>query len=51
MVGIRTAAGFDFRGANFEEVVELIAGLGLGAAGAPDFTVDVDQAGFCRQVR
>ena len=44
--GVWAAAGFDFRGADFKEVVELIAGLGLGAAGAPDFAVDIDQAGF-----
>jgi len=44
--GIGTSAGFDFRRANFEEVVESIAGLRLGATGAPDFAEDVDQSHF-----
>ena len=39
--GVRTAAGFHLGRADFEEVVELIAGLGLGAAGAPDFAVNI----------
>ena len=45
---IGVAVGFDFGGADFEIVIQLIAGLGLGAAGAPDFAVDVDQAGLVR---
>ena len=44
--GVGAAAGFDLGGADFEEVVELVAGLGLGAAGAPDFAVDVDRPVF-----
>ena len=43
---IGTAAGFHFGGAHFEKVVELIAGLRLGAAGAPDFAEDIDQSDF-----
>ncbi len=42
--GIGTAVGFDLGGADFEKVVELIAGLRLGAAGAPDFAVDIEHA-------
>src|ERR1035441_8630751 len=44
--GVRTAAGFHLGRADFEEVVELITGLGLGAAGAPDLTVNIHEAGF-----
>ena len=43
--------GFDFGGTDFEVIVELVAGLGLAAAGAPDFAVDVEQAGFGRGFR
>ena len=49
--GIGVAVGLDFGGADFEVVIQLVAGLGLGAAGAPDFAVHVDQAGLCRRVR
>ena len=41
-----TSAGLDLGGALLEIVVELISGLGFGAAGAPYFTIDVDQAGL-----
>ena len=41
--GVGTAAGFYLGGADFQEVVELVAGLGFGAASAPDLAVDVDQ--------
>ena len=46
--GIGVAVGLDFGGADFEIVIQLIAGLRLGAAGAPDFAVDVEQAGLGR---
>ena len=48
VVESRVAAGFDFGGADFEIVIQLIAGLGLGAAGAPDFAVHVEHAGLFR---
>ena len=35
-----------FAARHFEEIIELVAGLSLGAAGAPDFSVDVDQSRF-----
>ena len=41
---IGSAVGLDFGGADFEIVIQLIAGLRLGAAGAPDFPVHVDHA-------
>src|SRR5579864_1789793 len=44
--GVRTAAGFYFGRAHFEKVVELITGLGLRAASAPDFSVYIDQSGL-----
>ena len=44
--GVDVAAGFNFRRPDLEIVVELVSGLSLGAAGAPDFSVDVDQSGF-----
>ncbi len=40
--GINTAAGFDFGRTHFQKIVELIAGLGLGAASAPDFAENID---------
>ncbi len=43
---VGSAAGFYLGGADFEEVVELVAGLSLGAAGAPDLTVNIHQTGF-----
>ena len=46
--GIGVAAGFDFGGADFEKIVQLIAGLGLGASSAPDFAIDVDKSGLVR---
>ena len=46
--GIGPAAGFHFRGAHFEEVVQLIAGLGLGSTGAPDFAEQFDESDFSR---
>ncbi len=46
---IGASAGLDLGCALFEIVVELISGLGLGAAGAPHFAVDVHQPGLvCR---
>ncbi len=44
--GINAAASFDFGGAGFEVVVELIAGLRFRSACAPDFSVHVGQADF-----
>ena len=41
---IGAVAGFDLGGARLEEVVHLVAGLGLGAAGAPDVAVERDQS-------
>ena len=38
--------GFDLGGARLQEVVHLIAGLGLGAAGAPDLAVEIGEAGL-----
>ena len=46
---VRLIVGFDLRGADFEEVVHLVAGLGLCAAGTPDLAVDVGESGLgCR---
>ena len=42
--GIGAAAGLDLGRTDFKIVVELVAGLSLGAAGAPDFAVEIDQA-------
>src|SRR4051812_23430273 len=36
------------RGTGFQKIVELITGARLGAAGAPDHTVDVEQASLRR---
>ena len=47
--GIRTTSGFNFGRTDFEEVVELIAGLRLGATGAPDVTVNVDESDLARR--
>src|SRR5205814_3596826 len=47
--GIR--AGLDFGGANLKVVVKLVAGLGLGSASAPDFTVEGDEPGFLGRLR
>ncbi len=44
--GVDAAAGFDLCGARFEIVVHLIAGLRFGAAGAPDFAIEIDEADF-----
>ncbi len=46
--GVRTTSGFNFGRADFEKVVELIAGLRLGATGAPDVTVNVDESDLAR---
>jgi hypothetical protein len=48
---VAASAGLDLGGALFEIVVELIAGLGLGAAGAPHFAVNVGQPGLVRRNR
>jgi len=41
--------GLHLRSTNFQEVIQLIAGLRLGSTGAPYFAVDIDQANFaCR---
>ncbi len=43
---VRLIVGFDLGGTRFEEVVHLVAGFGLGAAGAPDVAVEIGQAGL-----
>src|SRR3954453_18755015 len=46
--GVRASARLDLGCAYFQEVIELVAGLRLRAAGSPDFAVDVDQADLAR---
>ncbi len=48
---IGVAAGLNLGGANFEVIVELVAGLCLGSASAPDFAVNVEHADFVRGFR
>src|SRR4029077_18576514 len=47
--GIRSWASFHLGGTHFEKIVKLVAGLGLGAAGTPDFAKDVDKARLIRR--
>src|SRR5579863_5555693 len=42
--GVRAPTGLNFRGTNFEEVVQLIAGLRLRASGTPYLSVDIHEA-------
>ena len=46
---VRLVVGFDLGRARFQEVVHLIAGLGLGAAGAPDLAVEIGEPGLVRR--
>ena len=43
---VDVAAGFNFRGLGFENVVELVAVLGGRSAGAPGVAVELDQPGL-----
>ena len=43
---VRAAAGFYFSGTHLQEVVELVSGLRLSAACAPDFSKDANQPNF-----
>src|SRR5439155_24137246 len=49
--GSRTdpTTGLHFRSTNFQEVIQLIAGLDLGSTAAPHFAVDINQANFTRR--
>src|SRR5216684_192688 len=48
---VDSSAGFDPGGALLQIIVQLIAGLSLGAAGAPHFAIDVSQPRLVRRNR
>ncbi len=46
---VHVVASFNFRSANFEVIVELIASLSFSSTGAPDFAVNIEQSGLTRR--
>ena len=44
--GVQTAAGFDLGRVSFQEIIQLVPGLGFDATRAPDFTVNIHKPGF-----